>query len=145
MYVKLFILSIVILIINIPFGYWRANVKKLSWQWIFAVHIPVLFVFMLRILVHVGFAWYTFVFLVIAFFLGQSIGAYIHKQKEKRCNHTTSCLFMDIFKSCWIRPVLSPACSLRTSTKKNRYTQNKSKVVPSSIVIHFINAYIITK
>lgn len=94
------ILSIVVLALNIPFGYWRANVKKLSTQWILAIHIPVLIVITLRILVSVGFAWYTFVFLVTAFFLGQSLGAYIHKKLEKRCNDTTSCLFMDMFRSC---------------------------------------------
>ncbi|NQU32603.1 MAG: hypothetical protein HQ521_05155 [Bacteroidetes bacterium] len=98
MLTKLLILSIVVLIVNIPFGYWRANVKKFSLQWILAVHIPVLFMITLRILVHVGFAWYTFVFLVIAFFLGQTTGAYIHKKIEQRYNETTSCLIMDLFR-----------------------------------------------
>ena len=97
MLIKLIILSIVILAVNVPFGYWRANVKKFSLQWILAVHIPVVIVIALRILVHVGFAWYTFLFLVAAFFFGQSIGAYIHKQHIRRCNKASSCLFMDMF------------------------------------------------
>ncbi len=41
---KLIIVSIIVFSINIPFGYWRANVKKFSLQWILAVHIPVPFI-----------------------------------------------------------------------------------------------------
>lgn len=99
MIVKLLILSIVVIVLNIPFGYWRGNVKKFSLQWILAVHIPVVIVVTLRILVSIGFAWYTFVFLVTAFFLGQSIGSIIHKYSMNSSNETTSCLFMDMFRN----------------------------------------------
>jgi len=98
MYLKLLILSVIIIILNIPFGYWRSNVKRFTLQWILAVHIPVIIVIALRFLVHVGFAWYTFVFLITAFFLGQNIGAYIHNHKAQHCDEISSCLFMDIFR-----------------------------------------------
>lgn len=96
MIVQLVIVSIVIFILNIPFGYWRANVKKFSLQWILAVHIPVPIVIALRILGSIGFAWYTYVFFVLAFFFGQQFGAYLLKTKQQRNIKTTSCLILDL-------------------------------------------------
>ena len=84
--------------LNIPFGYWRANVKKFSWQWILAVHIPVPIIIALRILGSVGFAWYTYIFVVAAFFLGQQYGAFLLKTKMHKCDKTTSCLLMDLLR-----------------------------------------------
>jgi len=98
MITKLIIVSIIVFIFNIPFGYWRANVKKFSLQWILAVHIPVPFIITIRILVSIGFAWYTYIFLVSAFFSGQSFGTYLHKINKRNGVKTSSCLFMDIFK-----------------------------------------------
>lgn len=85
------------IILNIPFGYWRANVKKFSSQWFLSVHIPVPFIIALRIFSHIGFAWYTYLFLVSAFFLGQQAGSFIHKHIEK-IETVSSCLVMDLFK-----------------------------------------------
>jgi len=99
MLTRLFIVTISVFILNIPFGYWRANVKKFSFQWMLAVHIPVLFAITLRILLSLGIAWYTFVLFVCAFFLGQLYGALIHKEKKKQGKQTSSCLVMDIINS----------------------------------------------
>ncbi|MFK5855311.1 MAG: hypothetical protein QM503_04205 [Bacteroidota bacterium] len=99
MITKLIIASVIIFIFNIPFGYWRANVRKFSLQWILAVHIPVPFIIALRILVSIGFAWYTYVFFVAAFFTGQSFGAYLLKIKKRHGKQTSSCLIMDIVRS----------------------------------------------
>jgi len=93
---KLIIVSIIVFSINIPFGYWRANVKKFSLQWVLAVHIPVPFIIALRFLVSIGFAWYTYIFLVSAFFLGQTLGAYLLKVNKQKMIKTSSCLVMDI-------------------------------------------------
>jgi hypothetical protein len=90
--------SLFILIFNIPFGYWRINVRKFSLQWVLAVHIPVPFIIALRLLTSVGFAWYTYVFMVTAFFLGQKTGAYIHQFFEKKCSEHSSCLIMDMYR-----------------------------------------------
>lgn len=38
---NLSIAIIAIFVINIFFGYWRANTRKLSLQWIAAIHVPV--------------------------------------------------------------------------------------------------------
>lgn len=97
---KLLLIGLLVLIINIPFGYWRAHVKKLSGQWFLAIHIAVAIVIVLRIFAHIGFAWYTYIVMVSAFFLGQQIGSYILKRRIKKCKEVTSCLFMDILRVC---------------------------------------------
>lgn len=94
---KIFIVSILVIILNIPFGYWRANVKRFSLQWYLSVHIPVPFIIALRIFSEIGFSWYTYVFLVSAFFIGQKIGSFIHKHLEK-IEEVSSCLVMDLMR-----------------------------------------------
>ncbi len=93
--VKLIIISILVLIFNIPFGYWRANVKSYSLQWFLSVHIPVPIIIALRIFSHIGFSWYTYLFLVLAFFIGQKLGSVIYKYFEKN-EIVSSCLIMDL-------------------------------------------------
>ncbi len=97
--VKLIIISILVLIFNIPFGYWRANVKSYSLQWFLSVHIPVPFIITLRIFFDIGFSWYTYRFLVSAFFMGQKLGSVIHNQLKK-LEDVSSCLIMDLKKLC---------------------------------------------
>ena len=98
MFLRLLIISLGVFIFNIPFGYWRANVKKFSWQWVLAIHIPVPFIIALRIFEHIGFAWYTYVFLVAAFFLGQRFGAWLHKYLLEHDEFVSSCLIMDAMR-----------------------------------------------
>lgn len=93
---KLLIISLIVLVLNIPFGYWRANVSRFSLQWFLAIHIPVVFVIALRLLSHLGFAWYTYLILVTAFFLGQKLGAIIIRRFRQICDHISSCMVMDI-------------------------------------------------
>ena len=95
--VHLITTSVITFILNIPFGYWRANVKRFSWQWVLAIHIPVPFIIFMRIYTHVGFGWETYVFLVISFFLGQKMGTLLHK-KMVNLVHISSCLFVDLMK-----------------------------------------------
>jgi len=90
--------SLLVLIMNIPFGYWRINVKKFSLQWVLAVHIPVPFIIALRLFTSLGFAWYTYVFMVGAFFFGQKIGGKLHPFIERKCKQGTSCLIMDLMR-----------------------------------------------
>ncbi|HDO27676.1 MAG TPA: hypothetical protein ENH02_06125 [Bacteroidetes bacterium] len=91
--------TVFIFLFNIPFGYWRINVKKFSLQWILAVHIPVPFIIALRFMTPIGFAWYTYIFLVGAFFLGQRTGAVIHKRRTVKNKNISSCLVMDLFRA----------------------------------------------
>lgn len=94
---NLIIISLITLFLNIPFGYWRSNVKKFSFQWVLAIHIPVPIIIILRVISGIGFGFNTYLFLVIAFFSGQKIGAVIHYYLEK-IEIVSSCLFMDIRK-----------------------------------------------
>ncbi len=72
---KITLVAIAVLLLNLPFGYWRSKVKKFSLQWFLAIHIPVPFVILLRIYSNIGFEIYTYPVLVGSFFLGQFIGA----------------------------------------------------------------------
>lgn len=95
---KLLLISLIVSIINIPFGYWRANVKRFSLQWFLSVHIPVIFIIGLRLTAHLGFAWTSYVALVSAYFLGQQFGALIIKKIRRYCDHVTSCMVMDLLR-----------------------------------------------
>jgi len=93
--IKIFLISVIVLTINIPFGYWRANVKSFTLQWILSIHIPVIIIIALRIFSDIGFSWYTYLFLVSAFFIGQKLGSIIHIYLEK-IEIVSSCLIMDL-------------------------------------------------
>ena len=71
---KLGIISGVVFLLNLPFGYWRAHVKRFSLQWFFAIHLPVGLAIALRILTGVGWQLATFPLLVAAFFAGKFLG-----------------------------------------------------------------------
>jgi hypothetical protein len=76
---KIFWIAVIVLILNLPFGYWRANARKFSPQWLFAVHIPVPMIVALRIYSGLGWRLTSFPFLIGAFFLGQFIGGKLRK------------------------------------------------------------------
>ncbi|MFA6403538.1 MAG: hypothetical protein WCX31_18235 [Salinivirgaceae bacterium] len=99
---RLVIISLVVFLFNIPFGYWRANVSQYSWQWVLAIHIPVPVIVFMRIYFNIGFAWYTYFFLVAAFFLGQQLGSKLHNLFLKHNYAVSSCLVMDLKKGYWI-------------------------------------------
>ena len=95
---SLIIITIVVFLLNIPFGYWRANVRRFSIQWFLAIHIPVPFIIAIRVLSDIGFSWHTYVFLVGGFFLGQQSGALAMKWVRTHCMEKSSCLVMDLFR-----------------------------------------------
>lgn len=97
--IKLIIDSILVLALNIPFGYWRDDVGQFTLQWILAVHIPVPLIVFIRLLSGVGFAWYTYLFLVLAYFLGQRLGAYIHRRNTELEKIVSGCLVMDALRN----------------------------------------------
>ncbi|HKI77441.1 MAG TPA: hypothetical protein VKA26_02750 [Ignavibacteriaceae bacterium] len=100
MTLKLVYTSIIVLVFNIPFGYWRESVKKFSRRWFLAIHLPVPFVIGLRFLFNLGFRFVTYPVLVGSFFSGQYIGAKIYSyRKSKEKTPLTSNLFRDIIFS----------------------------------------------
>ncbi len=68
-----------VLLLNLPFGYWRAGVQKFSRPWFLAVHLPVPGVVALRLSCHLGWHPFTFIALVGAFFLGQLVGGLLRR------------------------------------------------------------------
>jgi hypothetical protein len=93
------LLTLFVFIINIPFGYWRANVRKFSLQFLLAIHLPVILIILFRIFSVSGFEVTTFFFTVPAFFLGQFAGSKIYSfRKINGSTPLTSCLVMDVIK-----------------------------------------------
>ncbi len=70
-------LMLIVFLINIPFGYIRSNAAKFSRKWLMAVHIPVPFVFLLRIFS--GFNWTVIPLLVLSDVAGQIAGGKLRK------------------------------------------------------------------
>lgn len=92
------VISLLVLVLNIPFGYWRGNVSKYSLQWFLAIHIPVPVIITLRLTTHLGFAWYTYLFMVGGFFFGQQLGSLLLKPVHQHCHQESSCLVMDLVR-----------------------------------------------
>lgn len=73
--------ALAIFIFNLPFGYWRAGQKKFSLQWYLAIHIPVPFIVFIRVYFDYGWGWITYLFFILAFFLGQLAGKQFRRKK----------------------------------------------------------------
>ncbi len=85
--------------INIPFGYWRANLKRFSLQWFLSIHIPIPFIILVRIYTGIGFEFITYPIMIIAFFLGQLAGFKIYSYRKKQnLNYLSSSLFKDLYE-----------------------------------------------
>ena len=91
--IKFLEVGLTIYIINLPFGYWRKNVPKGSLQWVLAIHVPVPFIFLLRMAA--GFGLETIPLFVIFFFTGQLTGGKIWKKMSTKME-PTSCLIIDL-------------------------------------------------
>ncbi|MFZ3383373.1 MAG: hypothetical protein WA144_05560 [Candidatus Methanoperedens sp.] len=70
-------LILLVFFINLPFGYWRYKTPRFSRKWMMAVHIPVPFVFLLRI--SSGFGWNVIPVLILSFAAGQFTGGKLRK------------------------------------------------------------------
>jgi hypothetical protein len=79
----MFIFTLIIYILNIPFGYWRAGTRRFSRDWYLAIHIPVPVIVLLRIYYDLGWGWQSYAMLVTAFFLGQLTGKIFRYSKTR--------------------------------------------------------------
>lgn len=96
-------LGLFIALLNLPFGYWRANTVKFSWQWIVAIHLPVPLVIALRL--WSGFGWGSVPFFVACFALGQWAGGRLQRADWLvRSTPKSSCLVMDALRLLRIAP-----------------------------------------
>ena len=76
---NMWLIALAVLALNIPFGFWRAGLKKLSLPWFLAIHLPVPIVIALRILSGLGYRFITFPVLIGAFFIGQILGGKLRR------------------------------------------------------------------
>lgn len=76
----LLVVAIAVLIVNLPFGFWRAGAIKFSRTWFLAVHLPVPLVVGMRYAAGLGWQLKTFPVLVGAFFLGQFLGGLLRQR-----------------------------------------------------------------
>jgi len=70
------------LLVNLPFGYWRAGLRKLSPAWFLAVHAAVPLVAGLRVLTGYGFRWSTLPIFLAAYFAGQLVGGSLRRRRS---------------------------------------------------------------
>ncbi len=70
-------LMLAVFLINLPFGYWRFKAARFSRQWMMAVHIPVPFIFLLRVLS--GFGWKVIPLLMLSDIAGQFAGGKLRR------------------------------------------------------------------
>jgi hypothetical protein len=82
--ISLWEVALAVLLLNIPFGFWRDGTKRFSLPWFLAVHLPVPIVVALRILSALGWRLITFPVLIGSFFLGQFLGGKVHQYWEWR-------------------------------------------------------------
>ena len=61
-------------VVNLPFGYWRAALRKFSPAWFVAIHAPVPIVIGLRVALGLPFRWAAVPLFVAAYFGGQFVG-----------------------------------------------------------------------
>jgi len=80
---NLYIAALLVFIVNLPFGYWRAHLKKLSFWWFASIHIPIPFVVLIRYLFGIGFELYSYPLFIAAFFSGQFLGGFVKRKLKK--------------------------------------------------------------
>jgi hypothetical protein len=83
---SLFEVALAVLVLNLPFGFWRHGTTRFSLPWFLAVHLPVPMVIILRVVSTLGFRFTTFPVLIASFFLGQFLGGKLHQWWKWRTN-----------------------------------------------------------
>jgi len=81
--VELLVLLSAIVLINLPFGYWREGVRKFSAAWFVAVHAAVPMIVLLRMALDIEWRLVNLPFMVAAYFGGQTIGARMRRRRVR--------------------------------------------------------------
>jgi hypothetical protein len=96
---RIVLVLVSIFLLNILFGYWRSNTKRLSVQWMMSIHVPVPIAVGLRLSL-LGWSWTLLPAFVTAFATGQyARGKIRHYFASQGHMHLTSCLVMDVGQS----------------------------------------------
>ena len=79
--------AVIVFFLAFPFGFWRVKSRFKSRDWMLAIHIPVVFIILLRIYnkvhFHTGFSWLSVLYNVIAFMSAQYLAGLIYKAFKK--------------------------------------------------------------
>jgi hypothetical protein len=78
------LVAALILLVNLPFGFWRAGVRRLSFAWFVAVHAPVPIAVGLRHAIGLGWEWKSLPLFVAAYFAGQFLGGRMGRRHSAR-------------------------------------------------------------
>jgi hypothetical protein len=78
------LVAVLILLLNLPFGFWRAGVRKFSPAWFVAVHAPVPLAIGLRLASGLGWRLGTLPLFVGAFFAGQFLGGRLRGARRRQ-------------------------------------------------------------
>jgi F0F1-type ATP synthase membrane subunit a len=81
MWIESALLALVVLIINMPFGYWREGVSKFSGKWFLAVHAAVPIIILIRYVAGIEWRLAALPLTVFAYFFGQYLGARIRRRQ----------------------------------------------------------------
>ena len=73
-----------IFFVNIPFGYWRGNLRKFSLLWFLAIHIPVLFLIFIKRYFEIEFSIVFEAIILILFLIGQKLGGEFRKKFRRQ-------------------------------------------------------------
>ncbi len=92
------VVGLVVYIVNLPFGYWRANAPRFSLQWVLAVHVPVPVAVLLRLWAGLGWRIAYIAPMVACFFAGQFTGGLLRRRLAARGWSQSSCLVMDAIR-----------------------------------------------
>ncbi len=90
---KVLLYAFIVFLLNVPFGYWRANTRKFSANWVLAVHTTVPFIFLLRW--ELGYGLLILPVSILAFFTGQLAGARLRAPIERNIINPSSNLLRD--------------------------------------------------
>ena len=80
--VRIIAVLVTVVLVTLPFGFYRAYTRKLSLRWFLAIHVPVILVFLARYEAHLP---YTFIpFTALAFASAQFLGGRLGRWWIKR-------------------------------------------------------------
>jgi hypothetical protein len=79
---KMLAVTLLALLINLPFGYLRQNCEKFTFGWYFYVHFSIPIIIFIRI--KAGFDWHIIPMTIAAAVIGQIFGGRINKRIKRR-------------------------------------------------------------
>lgn len=65
-------------ILNLPFGFYRSGVRKYSWRWFLAIHLPIPLLLVTRL--ELGIGWHILPLVFACALLGQLAGGLLRRE-----------------------------------------------------------------